>query len=91
MSEQIGVGDKVMLVWACCPVQRQNIGFVSVVRLIVSDVEGTCPGCDSTFDATTVAVLDGLDPGSGFPVSWLKKMPPDGEQVDERETQEIGA
>lgn len=91
MSEQIGVGDKVMLVWGCCPGQRQNIGLVSVVRSIVSDVEGTCPGCDSTFCATTVAVLDGLDPGSGFPVSWLKKMPPDGERVETREAEDMTA
>lgn len=90
MSEQIGVGDKVMLVWGCCAQHRSHIGLVATVALIFTNIEGRCASCNR-IASSTLAHLEGMPAYHGFPLAWLKKMPPDGERVDERETQEISA
>lgn len=86
MSEQIGVGDKVMLVWGCCAQHRQRIGHVATVAEIFTNVEGRCQSCNKHLDAT-FARLDDQPPYRGFPVSWLKKMPSD--RLVIRKTEEI--
>lgn len=76
MNEQIGVGDKVMVVWGCCAEQRRSIGAIAVVRAMMPTEEGRCEVCGLTI-TTAYAVLDDQALGCGWPIGWLKKMPPE--------------
>lgn len=89
MSEQINPGDEVMLVWACCAdTRRKFIGWRGVVHAITDDRYTSCKSCNRViYPKDKMADIDlGI-----IPLTWLKKMPPDGEQIETREVEEIGA
>lgn len=90
MSEQIGVGDKVMLVWGCCAIRRQQIGRVDIVKGFLQ-ASGFCKSCGQEINRVTFARFSDQRPYDGFPLAWLKKIPPEGEQVDEHESYFLGA
>lgn len=89
MNEQVGVGDKVMLVWGCCAQHRAHIGLVATVAAIFTSVEGRCASCNRLDSSSAFAHLEGMPPYCGFPLSWLKKMPTD--RLVIRKTEEVGA
>jgi len=84
MSSEIKAGDRVMLVWGCCAVVRRSIGSQYTVfciytpqrdRILVTDC-----GC---YIAQQQMAVHLPEPGAGVPLSWLRKMPPDAEHIDE--------
>lgn len=90
MSDRIGVGDKVMVVWGCCAEQRKHIGVIASVRQLFPNKTGVCHRCGLEV-TTTYAALHDQEYWCGWPVPWLKKMPPAGDIVEARETQELSA
>ena len=77
----------VMLVWGCCPESRRCIGAVGTVDGFGRPGNWYCEDCNRDVHDDAMAHSD-----FGFaPVSWLKKMPPDGERVEEREESEVAA
>jgi len=85
MSEQINPGDKVMLVWACCPEGREEIGNIYVVQDVRRVSNFFCQLCDTDFDGVAATV----DDEGMIPIIYLKKMPPDGEQIETSEVEEM--
>lgn len=72
-------GDEVMLVWACCPHGRKNIGWVGPLQEVAIAVDGRMYCCDFVVsDGTPIGGIT-VQVFGYVPLSWLKKMPAPGE------------
>lgn len=90
MSEPIKVGDKVMLVYGACADIVQYIGTVFEVRRVRFD-RARCVVCWHTTAPGTHVEIE-LNGGWGpIPISWVRKMPPDSDRIEEREPSEVTA
>lgn len=89
MSDQIGVGDRVMLVWGCCSGIRREIGWTGTVSGII-EMRGICAHCHHRIPGPHAA-FDECEANSGIPLAWLRKLPPDSERLDQREPSEATA
>lgn len=89
MSEPIKPGDMVMLIWACCALGRSHIGWVGEVEGLVECKSVRCSCRHVTCGRHAWITIDG---GRGVvPLSWLRKMPPQGERQDVQREEEIAA
>lgn len=81
MTSEIKVGDRVMLVFGCCPAAQRHIGWVGEVEAIanVPDKASRCV-CEYRTGGMHAAVTI---VGRGWiPFSWLRKLPPDAERIN---------
>lgn len=81
----IGVGDKVMLVWACCPQARRYIGWTGIVEAI-EPIVVNCPCCFCTHTSNGAHATVTIVSRGYVPIAWLTKIDPDIEaEARERE------
>lgn len=74
-------GDKVMVVYSGCACVTSLIGLVSTVRCVVVQPL-MCRHCWNILSEQATAEIS-IEGNWGFlPVTWLRKMPPDGSGVD---------
>jgi len=87
MSGQIEIGYTVMLIFACCPVGRQHIGWIGAVEDVGEFDAVRCFCCDYVTRGKHALVDMGTH---GYvPLSWLRRMPPEEETQGVREVEEI--
>ena len=73
------VGDKVMVVWACCARSREDIGSIGeVVSAPFFMTTAFCGCCWNARQGHHVTIKIEGDEGD-VPVAWLTKLPPDTE------------
>jgi hypothetical protein len=84
------VGDRVMLVWGCCPRVRSHIGLKGTVRFVYPTREVIHSACRTKL-TTAACDLDAEFPMLRIPVSWLIKLPPDEVSRTTQELEEVNA
>lgn len=86
MSDRpIAVGDLVMIVWPCCSYHASKV--FTVMDVIAYDATGVCKSCGHTVKKGTqlAAISDRI----GYPLSWLKRIPPMSELEGERSQEKL--
>lgn len=81
MSGEIKVGDRVMLVYAGCACVTQWIGDISEVREIRFE-RAYCTNCLNRTSLGAHAVILLGDEWGPIPVTWLLRLPPDAERIN---------
>ena len=89
MSEPIKVGDLVMLVRECCPVDSAIGKIFSVAEL--RNHSYWCHYCRWSAGQLSGARVNGQDSHCSYPLSWLKRIPPLSELEGENRDEEITA
>ena len=70
-NQRFQPGDRVMIVWACCTLNRQvSIGMRAVIEQLLPPGKAKCSNCGSRDDGQTLAHLGGKH---AVPVTWLVK------------------
>jgi len=88
MSEQIKVGDLVIVIHSCCGV---HLGKIRRVEALVAVPIAGCDYCDYVHASYTDAEFVGTVFPTAWPTSWLKRIPPLSELEGVKTEEEITA